>query len=47
MSQIDEPWGESTWTAGGNGTVAWNSTLEESGKWCEIHLLTGDPAAAT
>ncbi|KAG2230403.1 hypothetical protein BDF21DRAFT_452394 [Thamnidium elegans] len=44
---INEPWGETTWTSGGNGSVTWNSTAEEVGKLCEIHLLTGEATAAT
>ncbi|GAA5810217.1 hypothetical protein MFLAVUS_003636 [Mucor flavus] len=44
---VIEPWAQTTWTAGGNGTVSWNSTVEEAGKLCEIHLLTGEAATAT
>ncbi|CAO3609215.1 unnamed protein product [Mucor fragilis] len=42
-----EPWGETTWTAGETGVVTWSATTDLAQTKCEIHLLTGDAAAAT
>ncbi|KAI7889912.1 uncharacterized protein EV154DRAFT_482628 [Mucor mucedo] len=43
---LSEPWSTSVWTSGGNASVAWTS-VDEAGKKCEIHLLTGNATAAT
>ncbi|KAG2212088.1 hypothetical protein INT46_011415 [Mucor plumbeus] len=44
---ISEPWGQTTWTAGQIGSVAWNASADIAQSLCEIHLLTGDATSAT
>ncbi|KAK4509271.1 uncharacterized protein ATC70_007621 [Mucor velutinosus] len=44
---ISEPWGETTWTAGGTGVVAWSASTDLLQSLCEIHLLTGNASDAT
>ncbi|KAI8643239.1 hypothetical protein BD408DRAFT_415185 [Parasitella parasitica] len=44
---ISEPWGETTWTAGKTGIVAWSASSDLSQSLCEIHLLTGNASDAT
>ncbi|CEG71024.1 hypothetical protein RMATCC62417_06820 [Rhizopus microsporus] len=43
---VIEPWGQSTWNAGGSGLVHW-SAVNGAGQTCEIHLLTGQATNAT
>ncbi|KAF1798139.1 hypothetical protein V8B55DRAFT_1395526 [Mucor lusitanicus] len=44
---ISEPWGETTWTAGQTGVVAWSASTDLLQSFCEIHLLTGNATDAT
>ncbi|KAG1464289.1 hypothetical protein G6F56_005111 [Rhizopus delemar] len=43
---VIEPWGQTTWTAGGSGLVHWSNDAG-AGQSCEIHLLTGEATNAT
>ncbi|KAG0741427.1 hypothetical protein G6F62_002823 [Rhizopus arrhizus] len=39
---VVNPWGSSTWTAGGHGEISWNATSPDDTLNCDIQLLNGD-----